>query len=157
MIYDTSMLSLLLFPLAVLLGLVAGFFDFTGSEIQFGAFLVFIFAFALGFLRPHLKTVWLFGVLVGIGVPIMHVVLRRYGLKEPNPLQINILATVYAFIPGVVGAYLAAFTHKFVREDRHRQITIDEATLKKQIKEEKEETTKETVPEFKSKYNIPKV
>ena len=149
----TSILNIFLYIFSFLLGLVAGFLDFTGSEVQLGGFLVFVFAFVSGLIRPNVKTVWIHGVLIGVGVPLMHIILKSYGFKEPNALQLDIVFTAFSFIPGIVGAYIAVFTRRSM-EDRNKQI-IDEKILDREMVGPN--INQETVPEFKSKYNVPKI
>ena len=90
----------LLFLLAALLGAGIGLFDRGQSQVQPVVLLLFACAFGLAFARP--KDAWVYGLVVGSGVPIVELVGRILNLPAPWPSAPG--ASVFAFVPALLGA-----------------------------------------------------
>ena len=90
----------LLFLLAALLGALIGLFDRSQSEVQPAVLLLFAAAFGLAFARP--RDAWVYGLVVGSGVPIVDLVGRI--LHVPAPWHSAPGSSIFAFVPALLGA-----------------------------------------------------
>lgn len=83
---DRRMLVLLTISIvAITAGAYAAFADLKRDEWPGPIFMVVIFTFALGFLRP--SSAWLTGVLVGSMVPMMHFIAGANGWEMAPPID----------------------------------------------------------------------
>src|SRR5438445_108144 len=94
------------YVVAVALGAVIGWLDLHASEVQGAVLLMLMCAFGMGLAAP--ERAWRWGVLIGLGVPVVHVVASACGYRPPHPPQPNDLATLLALIPGLIGASVGA-------------------------------------------------
>ncbi|MGH9948650.1 MAG: hypothetical protein ACRD6X_15845 [Pyrinomonadaceae bacterium] len=101
---DRRMLALLTISVvAVVGGLYAAFAELRSDEVPGSVFMVFLFSFVLGFLRP--SSFLLTGFLVGFMLPVMHFVVRMEGRVLPD--QTDAFTPIWGFlmlIPALVGS-----------------------------------------------------
>ena len=95
---------------AVCVGLIIGYVDWHVDEVQVPILLIagssFIFSLFSG------DKAWLWGLMIGCGVPISHIIGRAMGFQENYPVNPNIFVTFLAFIPAFVGAYCGVLLRK---------------------------------------------
>jgi hypothetical protein len=77
-----------------------GLFDRAQSEVQPTVMLLFACAFVLAFARP--KDAWVYGLVVGSGVPIVDLVGRILNVPAPWPSAPG--SSLFAFVPALLGA-----------------------------------------------------
>lgn len=104
--------DILIYPLAVLLGLSAGFIEITVGDFLITALFVLASTLVLGFLRPQRPWRWI-GI-VGAGVPLVR--LAAYLLLSLRPYRAQVWESVLGFVTGSAGAYSGAFARKSVDE-----------------------------------------
>lgn len=97
----------LILILALLFGLLAGYVDIHNAEVQAAALIIVCAAGMLGIAAPRLAL--FSGVLVGLGVPIVHAIARA--AEYPLPFAMNnywqsFIAVVPALIAAAIGALL---------------------------------------------------
>ena len=107
-----------LFLLALALGLFVGYVDWHSEEVQLPALLVLLFAFLLSLAQP--KTAWLWALIVGSCIPLVHFIGRRLGYAPLYPIQPNLLAAFIALIPAFIGAYSGALV-RYLTSYAHKQ------------------------------------
>lgn len=93
--------NLVLYPVAVLFGSLAGVAEITAGDLLFTALLVLASCMLLGALRP--ERPWRWALLVGICVPLADLI--AYLLLAQKPYRAQIYESFLALLPGVVGAY----------------------------------------------------
>ena len=93
---------------AVVLAACAAALDVAIQDTSTSLVAILFAAMVMGYLAP--QRAWRWGLLLGIFLPLSHLVARRGGE----------LAGVMAFVPSFVGAYLGMFLDKMVRELRGR-------------------------------------
>lgn len=93
--------DLLLYILAAVLGLCAGWVDVKVSDLLFTALLVLAATMALGVARP--LRPWRWTLLVAAGVPVAHAL--AYFLLHQRPYRSQMYGSVLEILPAVVGAY----------------------------------------------------
>lgn len=69
--------------------------------------------YLFGVLQP--KQAWQWALIIGLGVPVSHVIGRAVGYRPPYPVEPNVMITFIALIPAFVGAYLGVLTRTLVR------------------------------------------
>jgi len=88
-------------------GAYAAFADLQGNEWPGPIFMVVIFTFALGFLRP--SSSWLTGLLIGLMFPVMHFVARNKGWEIAHPTGgSSPYWASLALIPALIGSTFGA-------------------------------------------------
>jgi len=99
-------ITLLPISLAILLGLAAGLVDLNAREVQPAVLCILVFTGLMGILWP--KGAWLWGALIGGGIPLLHGLALAVGYRPPYPVQPNVFATFLALIPAFLGACVGA-------------------------------------------------
>ncbi len=114
---DTSLrLTAICTTLALLGGLFAGAIDFNATEPQPAALLVLIFAGIVGLIQP--RAAWRWAIIVALGLPLAHLILRQLGWQPRNAPEPGEYATLIALIPGFMGAYSGVLIRKAVGASR---------------------------------------
>jgi hypothetical protein len=88
------------FLLAALIGVGIGLFDRAQSEVQPAVILLLACTFVLACARP--KDAWVYGLVIGAGVPIVDLVARTLAVPAPWPSVPG--SRLIAFLPAVLGA-----------------------------------------------------
>ena len=70
-------------------------------------------AFLFGVVQP--KHAWQWALIIGLGVPLAHLIGRVFGYRPPYPVEPNVLVTFIALIPAFIGAYLGVLARTLVR------------------------------------------
>ena len=109
--------------LALLCGLIFGWFDTRTKTDDTGivAGLIFLLSFSVAAVFP--KRPWLTGAVVGLGVPLCHALALLTGREAPVPLS-KYLETFIAVIPAVMGALLGSGSRRIeqnIRVALHRK------------------------------------
>ena len=104
--------DVLIYFLAVLLGLSAGLLEVTVGDLLATALFVLISTMVLGFMRP--RHPWRWTLLVGVFVPLMR--LAAYLVMTQKPYRAQIWESALGFVTGVAGAYGGALARKGVDE-----------------------------------------
>ena len=92
------------FLVAVLLAVGIGLFDRSQSEVQPAVILLLACTFVLACARP--KDAWVYGLIVGAGIPLVDVVARTLAVPAPWPSVPG--SRLIAFLPAVLGAGIGA-------------------------------------------------
>jgi len=87
---------------AAILGALAAWVDWHSDEVQPAVAIIVVSAGVLAGLLP--KRAWLVALLVGAGVPILHLLARKLGFEPRYPVAGNGWASLLAFAPAAVGA-----------------------------------------------------
>ncbi len=88
---------------AVFLGVLTGWFDLRTDEVSLTILLLVVFGLFLGFAQP--RHAWRWALILAVWVPLGAFVagtLRLNGVVQAEP---NWLASLFAFVPALVGAY----------------------------------------------------
>jgi NO-binding membrane sensor protein with MHYT domain len=97
-----------LYALAAGIGLTIGVIDvspaFATDDNAPAVLMVAVPAFLFGLAHP--RHAWRWALLVGLGVPLCHLVGLAVGYHAPYPVQPNVGATFLALVPAFVAAYL---------------------------------------------------
>lgn len=96
--------NVLIYAIAVLLGLAAGFIEITLSDLLVTAIFVMVATMVLGFIRP--QRAWRWMLIVAVFVPLLR--LAAYALLNQHSDRAQIWESVFGFIIGTVGAYAGA-------------------------------------------------
>jgi hypothetical protein len=96
--------------LGVAFGLLVGYVDYHSEEVQLPALLLLVFAFLLGFAQP--KGAWRWALVVGVGVPLVHLLGRTLGYPQPYPTDFSIVLLPLIF--ALAGTYAGALIHNLV-------------------------------------------
>ena len=97
--------------LAVVCSIGVGLFDRSQSEVQPAVFLLLACTFLLACVRP--KDAWVYGLILGAGVPLVDVVAHTLAVHEPWPSVPG--SRMIAFLPAVLGAGVGALVGVFAR------------------------------------------
>lgn len=95
---------------ALILGVVAATVDLLVGPVQVASALIVIFTFVLALAYP--ENPWQWAVLVGIFVPIGHLIAAQFGYANPARPD-NFYVSYLALIPAFIGAYSAALLRRF--------------------------------------------
>ncbi|MBI4428735.1 MAG: hypothetical protein HY562_06415 [Ignavibacteriales bacterium] len=110
--------------LALVAGLVAGYFDFISSEMLVPLLIIVGFTFIFGYLLPSIA--WRLAVLAGIGVPLVIFTAYYLGYEPPFVEELKdqmpdfdydiseAVESFIAFIPSFLGAYGGVLVKKIV-------------------------------------------
>lgn len=104
--------DLLIYLLAVLLGLSAGILEVTVNDLLTTALFAMLSTMVLGFLRP--RRAWRWILMVGVFVPLIR--LAAYLALTQRPYRAQIWESGLGLITGVAGAYGGALARKGVDE-----------------------------------------
>lgn len=105
-------LDLLCIALAVLGGFIAGAVDFRNDEPQAAVLVILAFAGLLGFVQP--KKAWRWGIIVGLGVPVVYLIATALGYQSKSIPEPGWYASLIALIPAFLGAYGGALLRKLI-------------------------------------------
>jgi len=97
--------------LTIFLGMIVGLLDLHSSEVQMTALLLLVFGFFTGFAEP--SKAWLSAILLAMWIPIITVAALFAGAIHGQPFGVP--ATMFAFFPALVGAYLGVLVQRFGR------------------------------------------
>jgi hypothetical protein len=100
--------DLVLLGLAIAAGALVGYIDLGASEVFVPAGMILVFTFVLGMLAPRLA--WLWGIVVGLGVPVMHGIIAIRGQAQPYPFDWSGVFLPIMF--GLAGAYAGWFVRR---------------------------------------------
>ena len=92
---------------AVAAGIFAGVVDFHNNEPQAAAAVLLVLCGMMGFACP--RHAWRWGIIAPLGIPAVYLAAHAAGLKPVDSLHPNILASLVALIPGLIGVYAGAF------------------------------------------------
>ena len=111
---STDMLKadLLIYALAVLLGLGAGLTEITAGDLLVTALFLLLSTLVLGFVRPVRAWRWI--LVVCAGVPMVR--LAAYLVLSEKSYRTEIWESALGFVTGTAGAYCGAFARKSVDE-----------------------------------------
>jgi len=108
----TRAAGIVIYAVAVLLGLAAGILEITLSDLLVTAIFVMIATMVLGFVRP--QRAWRLALVVGICVPLFrlaaHFALNQYSDRA------QIWESVLSLVTGTVGAYAGVLGRRGVDE-----------------------------------------
>src|SRR5947208_8424349 len=104
--------DILIYLLAVLLGLGAGILEVTVGDLLATALFVLISTLVLGFIRPRRPWRWI--LVVGIFVPLIR--LAVYLVLSQKPYRAQIWESGLGFVTGTAGSYCGALARKGVDE-----------------------------------------
>ena len=97
--------------LTVAFGTLVGYTDLRPEEVQPAALLILSFAVVLGAAFPD--GAWRRGLLLGLSVPVAHVIAQLTGRALPYPLP-RFADTFLALSPALVGSYLGVGLRRIV-------------------------------------------
>jgi NO-binding membrane sensor protein with MHYT domain len=105
---------------AVLTGIGVGLVDFTlaGDNPVPALLLLAIPTFTFGLARP--QGAWRWGLLVGLGIPAVHLAAAGLGFRPPYPVRPSPWITLVALIPALLSAYLGVLVRRFGLRRPHR-------------------------------------
>lgn len=91
------------YVLVLLAGAAAGYVDLHNDEVQACLILMLPAGFFAGLLQP--RGAWRWALVLGLGVPVAHLVARLVGYRPPYPVRPNDFAVLLALIPAFVATY----------------------------------------------------
>ena len=97
--------------LTVAFGSLVGYTDVRAQEVQPAGLLILSFATLLGAAFPD--GAWRRGLLLGLSVPVAHVLSQLTGTVLPYPVP-HFADTFLALIPAMVGSYLGVGLRRIV-------------------------------------------
>ena len=100
--------ALWLHLLTLFVGIVIALFDLRASEVQLPAFLLLTFGFFAGFAQP--RRAWLWGLMLGVWVPIFGFIALGVGLAPYYPQQQ--FGSFIAIVPAFIGSYGGALVKR---------------------------------------------
>jgi hypothetical protein len=101
--------------LSLIFGFVAGAIDLRQSEVQPAVFLVVLFSFICGVLKPNYA--WLAGCIIGSSIFFVYLGAEILGVKVQHTPEPGVYAPLIALIPAMLSAYLGSFVwHLFFRK-----------------------------------------
>lgn len=104
--------EILIYFLAVLLGLAAGLLEVTISDLLVTAIFVMFATMVLGFIRP--QRAWRWTLIVAVFVPLFR--LAAYFLLNQYSDRAQIWESALGFVTGMVGAYAGVLGRRGVDE-----------------------------------------
>ena len=104
--------NILIYVLAVLLGLAAGMLEITINDLLVTAIFVMIATMALGFMRP--QRAWRWTLLIAIFVPLLR--LAAYVVLNQRADRAQIWESALGFLTGTAGAYGGVLARRGVDE-----------------------------------------
>jgi hypothetical protein len=104
--------DLLIYVLAILLGISAGILNVTVGDVLVTTLFVLIATLALGFMRP--RRAWRWILIVGAFVPLLQLV--TYFLLGWKPYRAQIWESGLGFLTGTAGCYCGALARLGVDE-----------------------------------------
>ena len=98
------------YPVAILLGIIAGVVNLKVDDLLLTALLVLVFTMALGIASP--ERPWRWTLLVAACVPLS-IPLARVLFAQPT-YRAQVYGSFLGFLPGIVGAYGGAFMRRLI-------------------------------------------
>lgn len=97
---------------AVLVGIGVGLVGFAlaGHDALPALLLLAIPTFAFGLARP--QGAWRWGLLIGLGIPAVHLAVPAFGFSPAYPVRPGPWITLLALIPALLCAYLGALVRR---------------------------------------------
>ena len=105
------LIKTVLLLITVAFGTLVGYPELRGEEVQPAVLLILSFAALLGAAYP--EGAWRRGLLLGLSVPVAHVIAQLTGTVLPYPLP-RFADTFLAIIPAIVGSYLGVGLRRLV-------------------------------------------
>lgn len=90
--------------------------DLVASEVQVPVALLLLFGGALGFVAG--KWAWVWGLVLGCSVFCAHGLAAIRGYQPPYQVQPNLLVTLLAVIPAMLGSLMGAGLSLVIRQSR---------------------------------------
>lgn len=105
---------ILVYILACLVSTAIGYVDaHTKTDDNLPMVLILLnVTFLFGVMQP--KHAWHWAFIIGLGVPVAHLLGHVFGYRPPYPVEPNVLITFIALIPAFIGAYLSVLTRTLV-------------------------------------------
>lgn len=103
------------YVLAVLFSIAVGYVDThtkTDDNLPM-VLLLLIVTFLFGVAQP--KQAWQFALIIGLGVPLAHLIGLLFGYHPPYPVEPNVFVTFIALVPAFIGAYLGVLARSLAR------------------------------------------
>jgi hypothetical protein len=107
---------------ALAIGLVIGYIDLHSTEVQFPALLILVGGFVFGFIQP--RGAWRWGVSLGLGVPLAHLIGSFFNLLPPFQTEIFGLIglpLIFALAAVYAGSLLRSIAAPRWREKQSRE------------------------------------
>jgi ABC-type multidrug transport system permease subunit len=104
--------NILIYVLAVLLGIAAGMLEITINDLLVTAIFVMIATMALGFMRP--QRAWRWTLLVAVFVPLLR--LAAYVVLNQRADRAQVWESALGFLTGTAGAYGGVLARRGVDE-----------------------------------------
>jgi hypothetical protein len=104
--------DVLIYVVAVLLGLSSGILEITVGDLLATALFVLVSTLVLGFVRPLRPWRWI--AIIGAFVPLVR--LAAYLLLSQKPYRAQIWESGLGFVTGTAGSYCGALARKGVDE-----------------------------------------
>ena len=106
---------LLVYVLALFASAAIGYVDtHTNTDDNLPMVLILLtVTFLFGVIQP--KQAWQWALIIGLGVPVSHLIGLAVGYRPPYPVEPNVLVTFIALIPAFVGAYLGVLARMILR------------------------------------------
>lgn len=107
--------TILFYCMAFLVSAVIGYVDtHTRTDDNLPMVLILLsVAFLFGVIQP--KHAWQWALIIGLGVPVSHLVGRMFGYRPPYLVEPNVMVTFIALIPAFIGAYLGVLARVLAR------------------------------------------
>lgn len=102
--------DLLCLGLTLVFAVVAGYVNIHASEVQSVVLVVLVSTFILGWLHP--RRAWLWGLVIGLAVPLSYLLGPVFGYFIPYPPSPNVFASLIALIPACIGTYGGVLVRK---------------------------------------------
>jgi hypothetical protein len=100
--------------LAFLIAVGIGLFDRAQSEVLPAVILLLVCAFVFASLWP--KDAWVYGLILGAGVPVVDLLASMFAVPAPWPSVAG--SRLLAFLPAVLGAGVGALVGMAARQSR---------------------------------------
>jgi NO-binding membrane sensor protein with MHYT domain len=106
---------ILVLLLAVLVSAAIGYVDthLNGDDNLPSVLIISCAAFVFGVFKP--AHAWQWALIIGLGIPVSHLIGLLVGYHPPYPVKPNVLVTFIAFIPAFIGAYLGVLVRTITK------------------------------------------
>lgn len=106
-----TMRRVILIAAPLLVGLAIGWIDVHNDEVWAALLLLLSTTFLFGFIEP--RTAWRSGLLIGVGIPLVHLVVLPLNIIRPCPPDavcgppdlLSMLKLLLVLLPALIGAY----------------------------------------------------